>query len=85
MVDFLKSTLNESLNWITGNQPTDLNMDDSNGERESLWSSDDAKSHDTSITSVTNELEENYFACPIVRNIINKCNCLYAEQFFGMI
>lgn len=40
-------------------------MDD--GDHDSLlWSSDDTKSNDLSIVTTTTDLEENYFASPIV-------------------
>lgn len=46
-----------------------MEMDD--GDHDSLlWSSDDTKSNDLSIVTTTTDLEENYFASPIV-NILN--------------
>lgn len=42
-----------------------MEMDD--GDHDSLlWSSDDTKSNDLSIVTTTTDLEENYFASPIV-------------------
>ncbi|OXA63877.1 Differentially expressed in FDCP 8 [Folsomia candida] len=62
MVDFLKDRLNEGLGWISGAlQYSPGKMDDS-GDKESLWSSEDGKSHDMSLTD---EAEENYFSFPI--------------------
>lgn len=67
MVDFLKDRLNEGLGWISGAlQYSPGKMDDS-GDKESLWSSEDGKSHDMSLTD---EAEENYFSFPIVRIFI---------------
>jgi hypothetical protein len=81
IVDSVKTRVSEGVFWMTGGGGggpaaegassslkkttffAEIEMDDSDSL---MWSSDDGKSHDLSMGGHNSELEENYFACPIV-------------------